>query len=162
MPWYKWFYLLVFIDRLYKRLVFLNMNFKTNSKKICIFIALILFVNPILASANSLFMNGSSSFTTVHDQSTTAETSSVTCHDEAKSEPSLSNNSASNKISPDNIEANNCCADICHCDDAGCQAVSLLFNTNSQAIFSSNEIINFSLPIYISLTFLPNSPPPII
>ena len=143
------------------------MNFKTNSKKICIFIALILFVNPILASEDSLFLNGSSLFSTVLDESSTVEISSATCHEESKSESSLSDTTISNQNSSHDTEmqshdANDCCADICLCDDAGCHVVSLIFNDNSQSIFSSNEITNFNLPIYLSLTSLPNSPPPII
>ncbi len=145
------------------------MNVKSYSKTICIFLALIIFSNQILVSANSLFLNGSTLFSSFLNKSLTDDANAISCHDESLNEPLFISavsttdlhSSEENKIESHD-DTNKCCVDICLCNDTGCHTLSLLSSVSSQSVFSSNQPTNFNLPIYLSLTSLPNSPPPII
>lgn len=129
------------------------MKTKATNSKMCVLLAILFFLNPVIASADALFSTFSSIDIALSSSDIVAE---IPCHEE-KSARLLDEK----KVSHSDMESDSC-ADFCHCDDSGCHASSLIFNFKSQFIFNTQQDNHFQLPIYLSLTFTPSSPPPIV
>lgn len=132
---------------------FILMKNKALTSKICVLLAIIFFINPVLATADALFSsNQSKSISEV----LTDSSDSMPCHDEKITDLDVKPEIANVDAEPD------CCADVCLCDDAGCHTSSLVFQFNPSTIFTSQQDHFYHLPIYLSLAFTPSSPPPIV
>ncbi|MFT6030564.1 MAG: hypothetical protein ACI8O8_002309 [Oleiphilaceae bacterium] len=135
------------------------MNLKTSSSKICVLLAILFFINPVMVTADVLFSaiySKSVSLAVSTEVLSTASSEVTTCHDEM-------NGDAAIKQIVDNPDMeSDCCADVCLCDDAGCHTTSLVFQFNSNISFNFQQDHLYHLPIYLSLAFTPSSPPPIV
>ncbi len=129
------------------------MKNKVISSKLCVLLAIIFFVNPVFATADALFSVISSNLVL----SVSSESSdSIPCHDDMKVDTFIEQELSLSDSDSD------CCADLCLCDDAGCHASSLISQFKSNITFNFKQNHFYHLPIYISLTFMPSSPPPIV
>lgn len=127
------------------------MKTKTSHSKMCVLLAILFFINPVIATADALFSAFPSTDTALTGSSLESD---MPCHQEKNTEIPVVQKAAHADMTDD------CCADICLCDDSGCHGSSLVFQLKSQLIFNTNQDLQFYLPIYISLAYTPVSPPP--
>jgi hypothetical protein len=128
------------------------MKIKPVFRIISTLIVLILVANPLLATAGNLF----SSFMQAHQSSmiNTDESDSVMpCHQD--------NQTSSVEVIKEQPKKD-CCKDVCLCDDSSCHGFSLLFQTTTSVFYLSGLKTQFHIPLYLSLSTTPKSPPPII
>ena len=138
------------------------MKIKAYSSKICVLLAILFFINPVIVTADALFSTIDSNPGSLVS---TDSSESVTCHDEINADPApkqIVDHSEKNSDMVSETMAADCCVDVCHCDDSGCHASSLVFQFKSQLIFIAQQSDSYNLPIYLSLAFTPSSPPPIV
>tara|TARA_R110002072_G_scaffold54816_7_gene143429 strand:+ start:11012 stop:11401 length:390 start_codon:yes stop_codon:yes gene_type:complete len=128
---------------------------KTNSSysKICALLAIILFINPVIAAADALFSNLNLNDTALFAEELPTE---MPCHEEHNTEMFDAQKMTHSDMAPD------CCTDVCQCDDSGCHASSMVFQSKSPLVYDANQGHQYDLPLYLSLAFTPSSPPPII
>ena len=100
----------------------MRMKIKAINSKVCVMLAILFFLNPVIATANALF----STFSSVDIVLSTSEVVvEMPCHEE-KSAILLD----VKKVSHSDMDSDSC-ADVCHCDDSGCHASTLIFNVKS-------------------------------
>ncbi len=136
------------------------MNLKATSSKVCVLLALIFLINPVIATADALFSSSPSSTSPI-SLSTSEPASDMPCHEENSSTIDKQKLVDEKKHAHSDM-ASDCCEDVCQCDDSGCHTSSIVFQANTQFHFNTHENHYFQLPIYLSLTFTPSSPPPIV
>lgn len=117
----------------------------------CALLAILFFINPVIATADALFSAFPSADTVLLSSSQESE---MPCHEIESTEFRELEKQAHTDMTED------CCADICLCDDSGCHGSSLVFQLKSQLVFNTNQDLQYSLPIYLSLAYTPVSPPP--
>ena len=114
--------------------IFVAMKTKTSASKMCVLLAIIFFINPVIASADALFSNLNSTDLAMSTEQLVSELPSpMPCHEDKNT--SVIDNK---KMNHSGITAD-CCADICQCDDSGCHASSLVFQSKSPLIYSVNQ-----------------------
>lgn len=130
---------------------------KASQSKICVLIALLFCLNPVLATAGAFF----STFQTETLETHTLEPqpselqTKPSCHQEKRPEQNVTKPVVLSE------SVDECCLEFCQCDDSGCHPSSVLFQVKSDHFFTVNQAIHYDLPIYLSLTQIPSSPPPI-
>ena len=131
------------------------MKIYSSSKCICVLIAMILFLNPVIVAADAIFSFSSQEITLASEAN--AE-SSMPCHDVKQVEKARTEEPRSEEPKTNS----DCCVDLCLCDSAGCHGVSLLFQSSRPTIISAFLASDFDLSNYSSLITIPGSPPPIV
>ena len=100
------------------------MKTKASSSKICVLLAFVFFLNPVIATAGTLFSELNA--LTVLDESAL-----LPCHEESDADTVLEQNN-------ERVASNSdCCTDICLCDDASCQTSSLVFQSQNSFLFNT-------------------------
>lgn len=143
------------------------MKINNASKTLCALIAMLLFLNPVIATAGAVFSSFSESYNLSSDSKSS---SSMPCHDEMKAKSAvhqasnlnIQNPLTSQKSAITKTKKSSCCVDVCHCDDSGCHSMSLVFQFSTPFYFSALQVHTFNTPLYLSISSPPGSPPPIV
>ena len=131
----------------------MKMKTKTSHSKMCVLLAILFFINPVITTADALFSAIPSTNTTLSSSSLASD---MPCHDVENTILLEVQKEAHADMTED------CCADVCLCDDSGCHASPLVFEFKSQLIFNTDQDLQYNLPFYLSLAFTPLSPPPTV
>lgn len=138
-------------------------------KTLRILLAWVILLNPIIASGSAFI-----SFQEISTPVKTFEVSvSMPCHveshienHEAKHEQRYLPNSEQNQAHESQFMAHDtssaCLSDPCQCSDSACNTVSIVYQAKLFAFNPLVQLYDFHLPLYLSLSATPSSPPPII
>lgn len=164
------------------------MNMTSTSKTICALLALVLLLSPVQVFARALFLNVTTSNTSMLNApnpagSVDAQTASLTsvssqamhenCHDEltdltlsgqaeALSSQHGMHSKMAHSMDAKTVDSSDCCIQDCSCSDSVCHSFSLVFSPDSFSYSHFSQQYDFNLSFYISLASGPASPPPIV
>jgi len=130
------------------------MKTKQTSKVQYLLLIVVLLLNPILVSADALFLNintaDKNNSSVISSMGSDAEMQEG-CHDQSM----ISSQQETDK----NAE---CCEIPCECGASGCNAISMTVNSNKSPFVISTNSLNYLRNHYLSFLSSPGSPPPIV
>ena len=123
------------------------MNIKLSAKTLHLLLIIVMLLNPVAVTADTLFIGASSANNMMMSNTTEMQSN---CHDKQD----LSD------VVP--TGQHDCCEDICQCSATNCQSPPSTVSVNKPILVSSAYNVNDQLKRYISFVSSPTSPPPIV
>ena len=129
-------------------------------------LAALVFLNPIIVSADAMFSNHNHSAPNENVQQNTTnqlggELEHASCHDELPKNNGVELLSIQDAQQDAEDYSHDCCEETCSCSAASCHSASAAFNT-VKSIPSASQVTNdYAATYYRSYVATPSSPPPI-
>jgi hypothetical protein len=129
-------------------------------------LAALVFLNPIMVSADALFSTHNHSTPTENVQKNTTaplvgELEHASCHDEVPKNNGVDQLSIPDAQQDADDFSHDCCEETCSCSAASCHSASAAINT-LKTIPSASQVTNdYAATYYRSYVATPSSPPPI-